>query len=137
LLNYPGIPAVTKVIAGAVVKNPCEGAIINAQPISAPVPYQIVKGQLTPWTVSSFYMHTDSAGIAMADPLFCGVKVYTISPAQPWLSVLTPSDPLTQPFEFKISTDDYLYAGTYVVSLTVSFSNPVFIGTYVEASISF
>ena len=99
LLNYPGVPPATSVILNAVVQDPCIGAVIDPQTITSPLDYQLVFGQLGPITLTTWMMNTDSAGNALFDPMFCGVKTYTPSANGAWISVLTPADPLSQPYQ--------------------------------------
>jgi len=44
-------------------------------------------------TILTFPMHTDTVGDAKSNPIYCGVKKYTINIT--WLTIVTPSDPLT------------------------------------------
>lgn len=66
-------------------------------------------------------MHQDSAGILLGNDSYCGVKKYTVGATWPWLSVKTPADPATQPFELQVTTTSYALANTYTVSIVVGF----------------
>ena len=54
----------------------------------------------------------------------CGIKSY--STGLTWLTVLAPSDPLTESFELQVTTNDYNLATTYSVNLEVTFADPNF-----------
>jgi len=92
LLNYPMVPAVTKVIS-LTVYHECCSTTINAQTLSPSLTYQLTYNY-APTVLMSFMMNTDSAGVAAGDPLVCGAKKY--STGMSWLAVITPADPTTQ-----------------------------------------
>jgi hypothetical protein len=49
-------------------------------------------------------MHSDTEGNLQLDPLFCGVKAYTVD--CPWVSVLPATDPLVDSFQLQANTND-------------------------------
>ena len=53
--------------------------------------------------------------------MLCGIKSY--STGLPWLTVLVPTDPLTQNFELQVTTNDYNLTGITSVSLVVTFAD--------------
>ena len=58
------------------------------------------------------------------------LKVY--STGLPWLTVLTPVDPLTENFQLQVTTNDYTLAGTYSVSILVAFANTAYPATLTQ-----
>ncbi len=75
-------------------------------------------------------MHTDTVGAALSSPMVCGLKTY--STGFSWLTVLTPSDPLSQTFELQVNTNDYNLAKSYTVDLVVSFANSSYLSTITQ-----
>jgi hypothetical protein len=75
--------------------DPCLSTTINPATMSPTTPYQM-QNPMVSASVLSFMMHTDSYGISQNNPTRCGTRTYTSS--CPWLSVLTPVDPLTMPY---------------------------------------
>jgi hypothetical protein len=129
LTNYSTISA-TSIINPATVLDPCAGSIINTSSIATPLTYQISFAQTAAFTIASFNLETDSAGIALADPMKCGAKTFTSNLA--WVSVLIPADPTTTQLQLQVSTNDYLLAGTQTLSLVVAFANTAYTGTLTE-----
>ena len=66
-------------------------------------------------------MNTDTVGVNLSSPMFCGVKSYSTGLA--WLTVVTPADPLTQNFKLQVTTNNYALANTHSVSIVVTFAN--------------
>ena len=120
LANYSSIAPVTSTVVVTVL-NPCSGTVVQPLTLGTPTDYQIDFTVTTPVTILSFMMNTDSVGIAQSDPMICGIKSY--STGLPWLTVLVPTDPLTQNFELQVTTNDYNLTGITSVSLVVTFAD--------------
>lgn len=54
----------------------------------------------------------------------CGQKTYSTNKS--WLSVIAPSDPLTQSFQLQANTNDVTQVGNISVVLTIGFLNPLY-----------
>jgi hypothetical protein len=65
-------------------------------------------------------MNTDSAGDTAANAMKCGAKRYTTNYS--WATVLAPTDPLTQPFQLQINTNQFV-GFTVPVTITIGFVN--------------
>ena len=97
----------------------CPLTTISPQTFATPTPYQMVFSQPNPATVLQFKMHSDSYGASQSSPLVCGQKSYSTD--KTWLTVVAPSDPLTQPFLIRADTNSLALVGSQSVVLTVGF----------------
>ena len=108
----------------------CMTSSIKLQALPAPTPFQINFTVTIPVTILSFMMNQDTEGIDKNNPMKCGIKSY--STGLTWLTVLAPSDPLTQNFMLQVTTNDYHLATTYSVNLVVTFANSAFPSTITQ-----
>ena len=78
-------------------------------------------------------MHTDTAGVLAANPLLCGVKTYTTN--QTWATVVAPANPLTQPFQLQINTNQFVSASVSL-TITIKFANTAYTSTITKSVIA-
>ena len=66
-------------------------------------------------------MHTDTISIGANVADFCGIKTYTSD--QPWLTILTPANPLTEDFQIQVATNDFSLTGKKPANIVIGFQN--------------
>jgi hypothetical protein len=87
--------------------------------------------------IAQFPSNPDNIANLTAGKLkYCGVKTYSFD--KPWLSVVTPSDPVTQNYTMMVTTDDYSIVTdlsgekNYTVTMTIGYADPRFTNTFTE-----
>lgn len=115
LVNYPSVLPVSSPF-NVIITNPC--LVTRLEPSMAFTDMSIIVGD-SPIT-ASFAQFTDTEARALNQPQLCGDRVYSFSSI---VTLITPDDPWTMPWQFMLSANDASLVGDHVITLTATLLN--------------